>query len=329
MKKVWGTIISLCLMGCCFRPVWAEEDLQLLIIQLNWVPNVQFAGILVAKEHGWYEEAGIDVIAKRWEDGITPIQEVISGNAHLAMAEGIELIRAAAEGHTLKAIAADFQKSPFCLMSKEKLGIQSPEDLAGKRIGIDSPETELMVKIVLASEGIDFSDITPVPVGWNLLPFIADEVDVYPAFMNDQPLTMKEQGYAITYLPAFKYGYDFYSGVYIVQESLLQTQPELLQNFLKITMKGWQEAFRNPYEAAKRIVSTSYPDGNIAQQAESLKLFRMLALLGEGKKFPGIMEEHIWQEGINILVKYRQIDRDIPANELFTVDILKETYFRQ
>jgi NitT/TauT family transport system substrate-binding protein len=327
MKVSWW-VVCISIMVLCVGQGYAAEQLQPMTIQLNWLPNVQFAGVLLAKEKGWYQEAGIDLTIKGWAEGITPINEVSSGKAQIGVSEGAEFIKAKAEGAAIKVIATQFQKSPFCLISKKEKGIETLAQLTGKKIGIPDSETLLMLKIVLANQKLPFDQITPVEIGWDFQPFIDDKIDVLPGYMNNELLSIKDLGYDVTYLPAFKYGYDFYSGVYVVSEMLLQQQPQLIQKFLEMTLRGWREAFQNPEATAKLIVEKYYPDGSVSQQTESLKVFQTLATLGEGKKFLGWMEEQFWTKGVDILANFQQIAKKIPAKDLFTMEFLENIYFK-
>ena len=210
--------MCLLIVAICSGHGIAKEPPQPVTIQLNWVTNVQFAGVLLARERGWYEEAGIDLTVRGWKPGVSPIAEVTAGRAQIGVAEGDVLIKAGVNGNALKAIATQSQKTPFCLMSKKSLGIKTPEQLKGKTVGINSHESVVMTKIVLASKGLEYKDIKTVQTEWDIAPLINDKIDVYAAFMNDEPLTMKEKGYETNVIPAFKYGYDFYSGVYFVTD---------------------------------------------------------------------------------------------------------------
>ena len=305
----------------------AAEPLTPLTIQLYWVPNVQFAGVLVAKERGWYAEQGIDLTIKGWQEGLVTLNEVADGRAQIGVMDGSEIIKARVNNIPVKAIGVQFQRSPFCLMSKKSLNITKPEDLKGKRIGINNSDSALVTTIVLANRGLKYEEITPVQAYWDLQPLIDDQFDAYLAFMNNEPLTMKERGYEVTYLPAFQYGYDFYSSVYFVTDALLTEQPEALRRFLEVTLRGWAEAFKDPAAAAALIVEKYVPDASVAQQTESLKMFQTLATLGDGKKYVGWMEESYWQKGIDILAEFQQIDQKIPASDVFTMDVLNAVYF--
>ncbi|MCP4398310.1 MAG: ABC transporter substrate-binding protein [bacterium] len=79
MKKVC-VLMSLIVIICAGQG-YAEEPLQPMAIQLSWLPTVYAAGILLAEENGWYEDAGIDVAIKGWESGVSIVDEVMSGRA--------------------------------------------------------------------------------------------------------------------------------------------------------------------------------------------------------------------------------------------------------
>lgn len=306
---------------------YAEQSLEPLTIQLDWFNYAKFSGIFLAKERGWYEEAGIDLTIQPWVSGIEPIQEVLEGRAQIGIEEGVSLIHEIASGASVKAIAAQFQKSPFCLMSKKEDPITSPEQLAGKRIAISNLKQELMVKIMLASVGLKYEQITPVQYKGDIDFLIEDKVDAMSAFMNNQPLVLKSMGYDVTYIPAFQHGYGFYSGVFFTSDDLIQQKPNLLQKFLEVTFRAWHEAFVNIASTAQLVVEEYAPHENIEQQTESLQIFRMLAIIGEGKKFLGWMEEKTWAAGIDILYEFQQIDRTIAADSVFTNQFLENIYF--
>jgi len=104
-------------------------------------------------------------------------------------------------------------------------------------------------------------------------------------------------------------------------------QPDMIRKFLDATLRGWEEAFRDPAATAKLVVEKYYPKGSVSQQTESLKVFKFLARLSEGKKRLGWMEKEYWAKGIDILHKFKQIDKKIPADDVFTLEFLDSVYF--
>ena len=52
-----------------------------LTLQLKWVAQAQFAGYYVAKEKGYYDEAGLDVTIKPGGPDVAPAQVLAGGGA--------------------------------------------------------------------------------------------------------------------------------------------------------------------------------------------------------------------------------------------------------
>lgn len=325
MKRIpaifWGLLLW------CALPLHAE--MPSLTVQLHWVTNAEFAGVLLAKDRGWYAEAGLDVSVRGWETGISVTDDVRDGKAQIGLAEADQLIRARAAGAPLKAIATQFQKSPRCYISKKAHGIDTVEELVGKRIGASDIENPIVLNIMLDYHGFSLDDVTLVETGWDIQALLDDEVDVFPAFLTSEPLLLKEQGHAVNVIPAYQHGYDFYSGVYFVHEALIQDQPDVIERFLEVTFRGWRAAFRDPEAAARVIVERYYPEGSLHQQTEELKLYQALATLGVGEDLLGMMGDLIWRRGIDILRRYGQIDHTMPASDLFTIEFLKNIYAKE
>jgi ABC-type nitrate/sulfonate/bicarbonate transport system substrate-binding protein len=158
---------------------------------------------------------------------------------------------------------------------------------------------------------------------------IDNEIDVFSGYLTNEPLLMKTLGYEVNVIPAYQYGFDFYAGVYFVQEAMLQEQSDVLEKFLNVTFRGWREAFRDPVAAAQFIVEHYYPEGEVQQQTEELKLYRFLATRGVGEKLLGLMRDAVWTKGIEILYQSGQIEHTFPANALFSPEILERIYSKQ
>jgi len=253
---------------------------------------------------------------------------VTSGNAQIGVNEGARIISARAEGKKIRAFATQFQKSPYCMISKRERKIETPEHLRGKRIGVKNSGDILMAKIILGSAGLTYNDVTPVSIGWSSMPLLFnDEIDVYAGYMNAEPFIMREKGYDVSYMPAFKHGYDFYSAVFFATEETLQKQAGVIQKFLEVTFRGWKEAYKDMEGITRLVVEKYCPKSSVQQQLNELKVFRMLANLGEGKKFFGWMEEEYWTKGVDALYQYKQIEKRVPATDTFTPEFLEAIYF--
>src|SRR5580704_17651717 len=54
-------------------------------IQLKWVTQAQFAGYIVAKEKGFYKDAGLDVTIKPGGPDVAPPQVIAGGGADVVV----------------------------------------------------------------------------------------------------------------------------------------------------------------------------------------------------------------------------------------------------
>jgi hypothetical protein len=111
-------------------------------MQLDWKPNVQFAGLVVALEKGYYRDAGLDVRLRPVDSGMKVVEAVEAGTNWLGCSESGVLLGARARGARIKAVGTMLQGSPFCLMSPKAKGIRKPADLAGRTLGVH-PDADL------------------------------------------------------------------------------------------------------------------------------------------------------------------------------------------
>jgi len=67
--------------------VYAAQKLIPVTMQLDWKPNVQFAGLLLAKEKGYYAEAGLDVTLRPVDTEMKVSEDVATGTHWIGCSE--------------------------------------------------------------------------------------------------------------------------------------------------------------------------------------------------------------------------------------------------
>ena len=77
-------------------------------LQLIWKNQFQFAGYYVARELGFYDEAGLDVSIKEYEFGSDVTADVVSRRAHFGVGRS-SLILESMEGKPVYLLSAIFQ----------------------------------------------------------------------------------------------------------------------------------------------------------------------------------------------------------------------------
>jgi NitT/TauT family transport system substrate-binding protein len=107
-----------------------------LVLQLKWVTQGQFAGYYVAKDKGFYEEAGLDVEIKPGGPDVAPPQVIAGGGADVVVDWMPSALATREKGLPLVNIAQPFKRSGMMLTCRKETGTTKPEDFKGKTLGV-------------------------------------------------------------------------------------------------------------------------------------------------------------------------------------------------
>jgi NitT/TauT family transport system substrate-binding protein len=147
---------------------------------------------------------------------------------------------------------------------------------------------------------------------------VEKQVDAFLAFMTNEPITLDLKGTKTNFISASENGYHFYTDVLFAKDEYLRTHSQLMSRFLGATRRGWQEAIDHPDEAVQVVLGKYSPDLNPQQQRRALALNSELVTAGVGREGIGSMRKEVWSEGVQILLRYKQIEKQVPVEEVFT-----------
>ena len=123
--------------------LFSSQTLDKVTLQLHWYHQFQFAGYYMAKEKGFYEEAGIDIEIKEGTLSQSSIESVIQKKANYATGD-TSLIVERSKGKKVVILAAILQASPALIVTKKRPDIQSIADLSGKHIDVSGTGMDVM-----------------------------------------------------------------------------------------------------------------------------------------------------------------------------------------
>ena len=209
---VSALLLASTLISPATRAIHAAPALTPVSIALNWLTNVEFGGIWVAQQKGWWQQAGLQVNVRGYDFNSDPVVLVGAGKYTFGFQDGASLIIARAKaGIPLKAIYASVQQSPFAFMSLPKSGIKTVADFKGKRIGYQAHE-KYVLESMLNHAGLTLKDVTPVVVGFDPTILLAGKVDAFLCFQNNEPISCSQKyKIKVNIIPASEYGYNFYA----------------------------------------------------------------------------------------------------------------------
>ncbi len=240
-----------------------NKKLEKITFVLDWTPNTNHTGLYVAKEKGFFEEAGLDVeIVQPPEDGAEVL--VASGKAQFGVSFQDSLAPAFTGDETLPvtAVASIIQHNTSGIISRKGEGMDTPKGMEGHSYATWNGPIELAtLKQVIEADGGDFSKVELIPstVTDEVSALKTNSVDSIWIFYAWAGVKTELEGLDTDYFafadldPVF----DFYTPVIISGNQFLEENPETAKAFLAALSKGYEFAMENPEEAAEILCSAA------------------------------------------------------------------------
>jgi len=302
------------------------KDLGTLNYQLSWIKNVEFAGEYLADTNGYYTQAGFSSV--NLMAGGPNVQQdavVAAGKAIICISAPDISASAINQGADNIAIGAQYQKNPFCVMSLASNPIKVPEDMYGKKIGVQSVNEPVWNAFIKAAK-LDGSKIKKVPVQFDPQPLVNKEVDGWFSFITNEPNLLKTKGVDTVTFLLNDYGYPMVSEILVVKKSSLTSDRDKVKAILKADIMGWHDTYKDPTAAPKLVVSKYGKDLGLTVDEQTLESNAQNALIiTDETKANGLftMTDKLIDETISTLgIAGITITKD----KLFDLSVLKEVY---
>jgi NitT/TauT family transport system substrate-binding protein len=252
-------------------------------LALDFVILGRHAPWYVAQAKGYYREEGINtkIIAGRGTGHV--ISSLEGGVAQFGLPDVPGLALARAKDTKVRIVAVVYQKSPYAIFSLDPgANVTKAEDLVGLELG-SGPETFIpqVIQGFMKLKGLDpksvkFTNIAPTA---RIPMLVAGKVPAIHLFTLSEPGIKKAlSGASLKMFVLGDHGLEMYSLGIGVTEEFLHKSPELVRGFVRASLRGWQDAMRNPDEAAdiqKQAVPTL--DKNVI--LDELRLVRDLVVV--------------------------------------------------
>jgi ABC-type nitrate/sulfonate/bicarbonate transport system substrate-binding protein len=225
----------------------------------------------------------------------------------------------------LKIIGAQYQKNPFAILSMAAKPINTPQDMYGKKIGVQATNESVWAAFVKAA-GLDASKITKVPVQFDPLPLTQGTVDGWFSFVTNEPNDLRSKGFTVTTFLLADFGYPLVSETYMVRQDTIDSKRSMLKAFLRAEIMGWTDNLANPQVGAD-LAANTYGKGlglTAAEQALESKTENTLILNADTKK-NGLftVTDELVQANVKTLAAGGLA---LTADKLFDLSLLKEVY---
>jgi ABC-type nitrate/sulfonate/bicarbonate transport system substrate-binding protein len=225
--------------------------------QLSWIKNDEFSGEYLADTKGYYTAqgfSGVNLISGG--PNVTQDAVVAGGKAFVGISSPDITAAAIQQGADLIIVGAQYQKNPFCIMSLASKPLHTPQDMIGKKIGVQSTN-ESVWKAFLKANSLDPSKITEVPAQFDPTPLTTGSVDGWFSFVTNEPNLLKVKGIDTATFLLADYNYPLVSETYMVRKSSVQSERDKVKALLIADIKGWHDSIADP-TAGPHLAATKY-----------------------------------------------------------------------
>ena len=242
-----------------------SKDLTKVTIQLSWFDQFQFAGYYMAKEQGFYKDAGLDVQILPFSLGMNIPKMVNDGDVDFAIGRE-NLILEKAKYPKIIALAAIFQATPLVLLTTKDSGIDSFNKFENKKLMRTKDDgSEVSLKAMLSASKIDLKSITQVEHSHNIYDLIDKKVDIISAYTSKAPYILQKEQIKYNIFYPKDYGFDMYSDFLITNIDKYNNDYNIVEKFKKASLKGWEYAYNN-IEKSVDIIFEKYNTQNLSKE---------------------------------------------------------------
>lgn len=320
MKKLLSALFILVfvLVGCSSA---SNSELQKVTLLLDYLPNTNHTGIYVANELGYYEQMGIDLeIVAAGE--IQNEALLAQGEADFAVSYGEALAQFEQSSSELTSIMSVVETNTSGFLSLKEKNITSPKDFENKTYcGWGSDFEAKIIESVMDAESADFSTVENIASGSASLTSPDTPCDFMWAFAGWDKISLEQSGLDVNFEFMTDYTKDWYTPIIITTDELINEDPQLVQNFVSATIKGYEYAAANPEESADILIAQNPSlDPNLVKASQ--------AYLSENYYTTqmGYQDPIVWEEFLQWLYDAKITPELLDADTLYTNEFVSGYY---
>lgn len=304
-----------------------QQKLFPVSLRLQWIPQSQFAGFIVAKEMGFYEDVGLDVSLLPAGPDLKPQVTVAAGSDDIGIGVPNHIITARANGVPLVAIAQIFQDSPNRYVLKSENQISDLSDLRGRKVGLWLGGDEAEFISMLATANMTLDDVQVVPQEFSVIPFLEDEYVLSQVTVYNELNLIRAQGLdgdKLQVLSPKDYDSAILGDLVLTTEEFLSQHHDKAVAFLTASLKGWRHCVDNP-DAALEIVLAYNPD--LTREDQALQLGASIELVTAGLAQTagiGVLDAGAFATADRVLFESGQTTSRIEPSEAFDSSVWDE-----
>ena len=297
-------------------------------LALNWnVPYSGWAGFYVAQAKGYYADENLDVTFLLVKGSNPANQAVAAGSAQMGVSNASSVMVAASKGLPLITVAAHMQSNPEGVIARSDRNIKELKDFVGKKVAINvANPTVFLFESKLHRANIDKDKIDWVQIQPEaMVPLIVKgEVDAGLGYWDWQAINVRKEGVPVNVFVMSDDKVQIYGNVISGQRDWVAKNGDVVQRFLRASVKGWIDAYDDVKEAHKIMMAANpEEDANFLTQALDVSI-HLIGSPDAKLNGWGWMDASDWQGLQDALLKGKVIEKEVDISKLFTNEYLPD-----
>jgi NitT/TauT family transport system substrate-binding protein len=336
-RLIAAALVTMLVTAACATAPGATTALTKVRVQLQWVPQAQFAGEIAAKAEGFYAAEGLDVELVTGGPNVANITVGCATNGpEFTLGWVPKALEAVQTGQCdLVSIAQIFQRSGTLSVSWKEDNITSPEDFAGKKVGVWDFGNEHEVIAGARKFGLEVgTDFEKVIQDFNMNALLNREIDVAEAMTYNeyaQVLEAKNPDTGELYKPEDLNVIDYNQvGTAMLQDAVFARKAWLAQagnediavKFLRATLRGWIFCRDN---AAKCVDHVLAAGTTLGKGHQDWMMNEVNALIWPSPSKIGFTDKTLWDQTIAVAVEGKVLTA-APAEGAYRNDLVEKAW---
>ncbi|MFW3168784.1 ABC transporter substrate-binding protein [Geodermatophilus sp. CPCC 206100] len=240
------------------------ETAELTTVRIGTLPIANAAAMYLGMEQGFFEEEGLTLEPTVQAGGSQIITGLVADefdfgfvgwiSAGVPIARGLPVCVVTANDATGTTPEDDWQ----LILTGANSPMDGPEDLAGKRIGVNAlgGVAELQTRVVAEKAGIDPASLQMVEMPFPDMPAAIASGTIDAAYASEPFVTtILDQGGKIVVAPGAYIAPEYPLGNYMTSQQTFEGEPELVEAFTTAMNRSTDYARDNP-DAVREIIPT-------------------------------------------------------------------------
>lgn len=285
----------------------------------HWIPQAQFAGFIIAAENGIYKKHGLDVELLTGGPNRSSLVWLAEKKTDISAAWLSSALQFRDKNVKLVNIGQLIQKSALMLVAKKGRGINTINDLNGKKVAMWQQDFRIQPDALFKKYGLTVKDY-PLSETQNI--FIRDVVDATSVMLYNEYHLLKNSGYDENDLTIFRFQ-DFdlnfpEDGIYVL-EDFYNKNEQACKDFVHATLEGWEYAFAHEKETVKLVMKYLTKAKYAANEMHQLWMLRQMKKLFQpsaGQKI-GELRETDYNNVVKTLRASGNLKQEILFNDFY------------